>query len=281
MITFNPMRTILIALLMTLATQAGAVEKSAREKFVAMLEVSDCFALSDLLLEEELDDLELNAEKLREFRIIMKFEVDETLAATETLQALSANFFTENSSLFIGDIEEYRSDMNSMSEDESEYLDLKTEQAFASAERKLKAIGSPQQLADYIYDCGMRLNVLLDPASKISLKKPKLKPTQPKTSLMLPNQLEAGVKKCWVLDIGSDAANVTVTLGFKLGLDGKVQPGSVRLIKSNAARDSSEKIAFQAARRAILRCQRGGYALPQNFDHSTYIELEFNPENMR
>ena len=170
------MRTILIALLMTLATQVGAVEKSAREKFVAMLEVSDCFALSDLLLEEELDDLELNAEKLREFRIIMKFEVDETLAATETLQALSTDFFEENSSLFFGDIEEYRSDMNSMSEDESEYLSLKTEQAFASAERKLNAIGSSQQLADYIYDCAERLNVLLDPASKISFKNPKLKP---------------------------------------------------------------------------------------------------------
>lgn len=275
------MRTFLIALLMTLATQAGAVENSAREKFLAVLKVADCFALSTALIEKEFDEFEVNVEKLHEFRIIMKFEVDETLAATETLQALSTDFFEENSSLFFGDIEEYRSDMNSMSEDESEYLDLKTAQAFASVERKLNAIGSPQQLADYIYDCGMRLNVFLDPASKISLKKPKLKPTQPKTSLMLPNQLEARVKKCWVVDIGSDAANVTVTLGFKMGRDGKAKPGSIRLIKSNAARDSSAKIAFQAARRAILRCQRGGYALPQNFDHSTYVELEFNPENMR
>ena len=56
-----------------------------------------------------------------------------------------------------------------------------------------------------------------------------------------------------------------------------MKPGSIRLIKSNAARDSSEKIAFQAARRAILRCQKGGYALPQNFDHGSYIELEFKP----
>lgn len=274
------MRAFLIAFLMTLATQAGAVEKSAREKFLAVLEVADCFALSTALIEKEFDEFEVNVEKLHEFRIIMKFEVDETLAATETLQALSTDFFEENSSLFFGDIEEYRSDMNSMSEDESEYLDLKTAQAFASVERKLNAIGSPQQLADYIYDCGKRLNVLLDPASKISFKNLKLKPPQPKTSLMLP-EFEASVKKCWIVDIGSDAANVTVTLGFKMGRDGKAKPGSIRLIKSNASRESSAKIAFQAARRAILRCQRGGYALPQNFDHSTYVELEFNPENMR
>ena len=275
------MRAILIALLMTLATQAGAVEKSARETILAMMEVVDCFVLSDIILGEGVDDLGINVEKLRELRIIMKFEVDETLATTETLKALSVDFFLENASLFLGDLEERRSEANSMSEDEVEYIALKTAQAEESAERKLKAINSPQQLADYIYDCGERLNVLLDPASQISLKKPKPKPTQPKTSLMLPNELEARVKKCWVVDIGSDAANVTVTLGFKLGLDGRVQPGSIRLIKSNAARDSSAKIAFQAARRAILRCQRGGYALPQNFDHNTNIELEFNPENMR
>ena len=61
----SPMRTILIALLMTLATQAGAVEKSAREKVLAVLEVADCFALSDVLLGEKLD--EVNVKKLREF----------------------------------------------------------------------------------------------------------------------------------------------------------------------------------------------------------------------
>lgn len=274
------MRTILLALLMTLATQAGTVEKSARETILAMMEVVDCFVLSDIILEEGVDDLGINVEKLRELRIIMKFEVDETLATTETLKALSLDFFLENASLFLGDLEERRSEANSMSEDELEYIALKTAQAEESAERKLKAINSPQQLADYIYDCGERLNVLLDPAAKISFKKLKLKPPKPKTSLMLP-EFEASVKKCWVVDIGSDAANVTVTLGFKLGMDGKAEPGSIRLIKSNASRDSSAKIAFQAARRAILRCQRGGYALPQNFDHSSFIELEFDPANMR
>ena len=140
----SPMRTILIALLMTIATQAGAVEKSAREKVLAVLEVADCFALSDVLLGEKLD--EVNVKKLREFRIIMKFEIDETLAANESLQALSFDFLKENSSLIFGDSEEFRSEINSMSEDEIEYLDLKTEQAEASAERKLNVIDSPRFL---------------------------------------------------------------------------------------------------------------------------------------
>ena len=114
----SPMRILLIALLMTLATQAGAVEKSASEKVLAVLELSDCFALSAALLEQESDERRINVEKLRELRIIMKFEVDETLAATETLKALSSDFLLENASLFLGDSEELISDINSMSEDE-------------------------------------------------------------------------------------------------------------------------------------------------------------------
>ena len=38
----------------------------------------------------------------------------------------------------------------------------------------------------------------------------------------------------------------------------------------------------QAARRAILRCQKGGYNLPvEKYEHWREIEMTFNPEKMR
>jgi hypothetical protein len=46
--------------------------------------------------------------------------------------------------------------------------------------------------------------------------------------------------------------------------------------------ENATKTAFQAARRAILRCQKDGYKLPvEKYDHWWDIEITFNPEEMR
>ena len=94
--------------------------------------------------------------------------------------------------------------------------------------------------------------------------------------------LRVAVQKCWVVDIGSPAANVTVVLGMQMTPEGKVKPGSLRLISSQGGADSAAKTAFQAARRAVLRCQKGGYNLPtEKYEHWREIEMTFNPEKMR
>ena len=93
--------------------------------------------------------------------------------------------------------------------------------------------------------------------------------------------LRLAVQKCWVVDIGSPAAQVTVTLGMQMTPKGKVKPGSLRLISSYGGTYSASKIAFQAARRAILRCQKGGYAVPESVVNNTEIVMIFNPERMR
>ena len=42
------------------------------------------------------------------------------------------------------------------------------------------------------------------------------------------------------------------------------------------------ELAFQAARRAILRCQETGYSLPPDkYEQWKTIEMTFNPEQMR
>lgn len=94
--------------------------------------------------------------------------------------------------------------------------------------------------------------------------------------------LRVAVQKCWVVDIGSAAANVTVVLGMQMTPEGKVKPGSLRLVSSQGGADLATKTAFQAARRAVLRCQKGGYNLPtEKYEHWREIEMTFNPEKMR
>jgi hypothetical protein len=86
------------------------------------------------------------------------------------------------------------------------------------------------------------------------------------------------IKKCWVVDVGSPAAGVTVVLGMQMTPNGKVKPGSLRLISSTGGTVAAAKIAFQAARRAILRCQKGGYNLPEEkFEYWQEFEMVFNP----
>lgn len=107
-------------------------------------------------------------------------------------------------------------------------------------------------------------------------------PTGPPLTQTEEDTLRVAVQKCWVVDIGSPAANVTVVLGMQMTPEGKVKPGSLRLVSSQGGADSAAKIAFQAARRAVLRCQKGGYNLPtEKYEHWREIEMTFNPEKMR
>jgi hypothetical protein len=119
-------------------------------------------------------------------------------------------------------------------------------------------------------------------STETSSTTPMAKPSNAEFSQKIePSSFGVEVKKCWVVDIASPAANVTVKLGFQLKADGKVKAGSIRLLEHNAKKNSWAKTAFQAARRAIIRCQKGGFNIPEGFDTSTQLTLEFNPETMR
>lgn len=88
------------------------------------------------------------------------------------------------------------------------------------------------------------------------------------------------VNSCWNVDPGSVAARVTVEVGFSLDREGKVQ-GDVRLVSSDGDQ-SATNTAFEAARRAILRCQSGGYQLPSNkYEQWKDIVITFDPSGMR
>ncbi len=89
------------------------------------------------------------------------------------------------------------------------------------------------------------------------------------------------VSSCWNVDVGSEAANVTVTVGFELGRDGKVL-GDVRQIGGSGGSDAAINTAFGAARRAILRCQQDGFQLPADkYEQWREVEMTFDPNGMR
>lgn len=89
------------------------------------------------------------------------------------------------------------------------------------------------------------------------------------------------VNRCWNVDPGSVAARVTVEVGFSLTPDGSVVGSEVRLLSSDGDQ-SATNTAFEAARRAILRCQSGGYQLPADkYDQWKDVVITFDPSGMR
>lgn len=90
------------------------------------------------------------------------------------------------------------------------------------------------------------------------------------------------VLNCWAVNIGSRAANVSVIVSMDMQPDGKVVASSMEMIGYKDGNQSDANVAFQAARRAVLRCQRDGYDLPKGkYEHWRNIELTFDPNEMR
>ncbi len=106
-------------------------------------------------------------------------------------------------------------------------------------------------------------------------------PSGPPLNVGEKENLRVAVSNCWNVDVGGRSSDTIVTVGVSMGRDGKVS-GDVRLISADGGDAASQRTAFQAARRAILRCQEDGYPLPaEKYDHWKEIEMTFNPERMR
>ncbi len=107
-------------------------------------------------------------------------------------------------------------------------------------------------------------------------------PSGPPLSAGERDALRVAVQDCWVVDVGSQAANVTVVVGMDMERSGRVISSTIRLVSASGGTGPAVETAFQAARRAILRCQKDGYPLPvEKFDHWKEIEMTFNPSQMR
>lgn len=95
--------------------------------------------------------------------------------------------------------------------------------------------------------------------------------------------LRVAVQQCWnVGALSSSALETTVVVAVSMSEDGKPISGSIRMLSSNGGSASTAKQAYEAARRAIIRCGAKGYDLPvEKYAHWKEIEMTFNPERMR
>ena len=90
------------------------------------------------------------------------------------------------------------------------------------------------------------------------------------------------VNRCWNVDPGSGAARVAVEVAFSLDQSGRVQ-GDVRKLSDSGGDPGAVNIAYEAARRAILRCQNpNGYQLPpEKYGQWKDVVITFDPSGMR
>jgi len=108
-------------------------------------------------------------------------------------------------------------------------------------------------------------------------------PTGPPLSAGEKEALRVAVSNCWnVGSLSSEALATTVVVAVSLSQDGKPQIDTIRLVSSSGGDGGAAKQAFEAARRAIIRCGANGYDLPvEKYDRWRDIEMTFNPERMR
>ena len=95
--------------------------------------------------------------------------------------------------------------------------------------------------------------------------------------------LRVAVSQCWnVGSLSTEALKTTVGVGGSLAHDGKPDSGSIRLLSSTGGSATAAKQAYEAARRAIIRCGSRGFQLPpEKYAQWRDIEMTFNPERMR
>jgi hypothetical protein len=91
------------------------------------------------------------------------------------------------------------------------------------------------------------------------------------------------VAACWNIGaLSSQAQAAIVTLRFDMQRDGRPVASSIRMVDFTGATRGPAEQAFEAARRAILRCGENGYALPSAaYDQWADVQMVFNPADLR
>jgi hypothetical protein len=108
-------------------------------------------------------------------------------------------------------------------------------------------------------------------------------PTGPPLTGGEKDALRVSVSQCWnVGSLSTDALATTVVVGVAMAETGIPESGSIRLISFSGGSQAGAQQAFEAARRAIIRCGARGFPLPvEKYSQWRDIEMTFNPEGMQ
>ena len=89
--------------------------------------------------------------------------------------------------------------------------------------------------------------------------------------------LRDSIQSCWIVPFDDESKKIVVEVGVAFTNEGKIISGSMRLVKYRGGSEEGAKLAFQSARRAILRCQKDGYkSLPKSYAGEEIIII-FDP----
>lgn len=120
-------------------------------------------------------------------------------------------------------------------------------------------------------------------AAAVSTPAPSNAPSGPPLTAGARDGFRVAVQTCWNIgSLSSEAQRTTVVVGFDMSREARPVEGSLRLMSYEGGSQAAAQQAFEAARRAILRCGVNGYGLPaESYEHWQQVELVFNPEGMR
>ncbi|MET4128577.1 hypothetical protein ACSSV6_001775 [Roseovarius sp. MBR-38] len=95
--------------------------------------------------------------------------------------------------------------------------------------------------------------------------------------------LRVAVQRCWnVGSLSSEALATTVVVTVRMFETSKPDTSSIRMLSHSGGSAEAARQAYEAARRAIIRCGNDGFDLPpEKFGQWRDIEMTFNPERMR
>lgn len=93
--------------------------------------------------------------------------------------------------------------------------------------------------------------------------------------------LRLAVQRCWNVPAGlRNAQELRVVLAAELAADGAVVDGSIRLLEPSPLPDARFQQAYEAGRRALLRCQPYNGLPQEKYARWRNLEVVFNPEGM-
>lgn len=94
--------------------------------------------------------------------------------------------------------------------------------------------------------------------------------------------LYSSISSCWNVVPNSAWMKTAVTVAFALNPDGTAVVNSLRMAGFEGGSEATARQAYEAARRAILRCTANGVSLPpEKYKHWKELEVSFDPSTMR
>lgn len=90
------------------------------------------------------------------------------------------------------------------------------------------------------------------------------------------------IEQCWNIGaLSREAAGTTVSVAFSMSADGMPEPGTMRLMGHSGGSPAAAQQAYEAARRAVLRCAGNGYDLPADkYNRWKEVIIDFRPEGV-